>query len=109
MKKLLLTLICFPLMVQAQSVTIYADNNPAVIEITREDIARGYKNLNSVLRIKNDELVTFTYISMSYWFNSHTKVVIHPGKAREITIPVRLEIKPETAVGEFPWPLTKKE
>jgi len=109
MKKFLLTLICFPLMVQAQSVTIYADNNPATIQITREDIARGYKNLNSVIRIRNDELVTFTYISTSYWFNSFTKVVIHPGGPREIVVPVRLEIKPETAIGEFPWPLSKKE
>jgi len=111
MKKLILAIatLFLPLTGQAQSVTIYTDNNPATIQITREDIARGYKNLNSVIRIRNDELVTFTYVSMSYWFNSHTKVVIHPGGPREIVVPVRLEIKPETAIGEFPWPLSKKE
>ena len=93
----------------AQTITVYSDNNPALIQITKEDIARGYKVLNSTIRIRNDELVEFTYISMSYWFSTSTKVVIHPGYNREIYVPVRLEIKPETAIGEYPWPLQKKE
>lgn len=89
----------------AESIVIYAMQPPPYIEVTPEDIARGTKVIETKVIVYNDETINAKFVTDSYWFDSITKVIIHPGKKREITVPITITIKREAASGRYTWPM----